>query len=84
MADWNFNMDDAPRGRTETRTRKGKDGSQTEYEHFVPVKILAAGSGDVVTISRWLPDEQRWNMFSKDVPPIAWQPFPDHPHAGAS
>lgn len=76
---WNFNMDEAPRGHTEIRQRTVKNGAVAEYEHHVPAQIIAAGNDGVVTISRWLPKEGRWNMFSKDTPPMAWQPWPDHP-----
>ena len=41
--------------------------------------IIAAGGKGVVTGSRWLEKEGRWNMFTKAVPPLAWQPWPDHP-----
>jgi hypothetical protein len=75
---WNFDMSAAPKGYTETRTRKNKDGSESEYDHYVSEKIIAAGNDNVVTISRWLPDQGRWNMFSADTPPNAWQPWPEH------
>lgn len=45
--------------------------------------IIAAGTKNVVTASRWLPKEGRWNMFTKAVPPLAWQPWPTHPHGGS-
>lgn len=75
---WNFNMDEAPKGEYETVTRelKGKDVS---YKRYVPVYIFAAGNNLVVTPSRWLPEEGRWSMFTKGVPPIAWHPWPEHP-----
>jgi len=44
-------------------------------------KIIAAGSGGVVTVSRWIADQKRWNMFALSTPPIAWQPWPSHPEA---
>lgn len=80
MTTWNFDMDAAPRGKHEVRTRKGKDGSETEFNHFVPARIIAASSdGVTVTASNWLPEQGRWNMFNKDAPPIAWAPWPEHP-----
>ena len=75
---WNFNMDEAPRGRTETvdRTIKGKI---ITIERHVPEMIIAAGNGGIVTVSRWLPEAGRWNMFTKDCPPLAWMPWPQPP-----
>jgi len=40
--------------------------------------VIAASICGVVTKSKWLGD--RWNMFTKDVPPVAWQIWPDHPN----
>lgn len=77
---WNRDMSVAPKGTTDMRQRKGKDGSETDYEHFVPAKIIAAASdGKTVTVSNWLPEQGRWNMFTKEQPPVAWMPWPDHP-----
>lgn len=77
---WNFNMADAPRGEFRQVTRKIGKNEVTIGEH-VPVLIIAAGNGGVVTLSRWLEKEQRWEMFIKEVPPLAWMPWPDHPEA---
>lgn len=74
MTEWNFNIAEAPRGHTETRIAKGKP-----YEVFVGDRIIAAGTGDTVTVSQWLPKFNRWEMFTVDVPPIAWMPWPEHP-----
>lgn len=46
--------------------------------------IIAAGNKGVVTTSQWQSKEGRWTMFTKDVPPLAWQPWPTHPNAGAA
>ena len=78
---WNFDMDAAPHGRVEQRTRKVKD-ADVPYEHFVRDRIIvAADDGKTVTMSSWLPEEGRWEMFTKDHPPIAWQLWPEHPGA---
>jgi hypothetical protein len=78
MSKWNFNMDQAPRGnvRVERRTI-GKNA--VEVERHTPSPIIAAGACGVVTPSYWLPASGRWNMFTKDRPPIAWMPWPTHP-----
>lgn len=77
---WNFNMDEAPRGEFRDVTRLvGKQKIEvTKPEHF-STAIIAAGSCGVVTLSRWLPSEERWNMFTKASPPVAWQAWPKHP-----
>lgn len=41
--------------------------------------IIAAGNERVVTVSRWVGKDERWSMFTKAVPPLAWRPWPDHP-----
>jgi uncharacterized membrane protein len=79
---WDFDMSIAPKGTTEQRHRKGKDGETVVYSQHVSAKILAAADdGKTVTVSNWIPDQQRWNMFAKEHPPIAWMPWPDHPGA---
>jgi len=78
MTPWNFNMDEAPRG--ETRMVKRTIGkNEVEVAKFIPAQIIAAGNDEVVTVSYWIPNEERWSMFTKAVPPMAWQPFPTHP-----
>lgn len=75
---WSYNMDEAPKG--EYKEVPARNGSVRKV--FVPEKILAAHhDGELVTISNWIPEQERWNMFSKDAPPIAWSPWPDHPGA---
>jgi hypothetical protein len=78
MRDWNYDLSQAPRGyyKKYTRTVKGKE---VEYEQHIPELIIAAGNGCVVNLSRWLPEEGRWNMYTKEVPPKAWIPWPKHP-----
>lgn len=80
MAVWNYDMDAAPRGEFVKETRRiGKNDVEVAVHR--PVQIIAAGNDNVVTLSRWLPGEGRWNMFSAKTPPIAWMPWPEHPHA---
>lgn len=42
-------------------------------------KIIALGSANTVTLSRWVSKREAWDMFTKDCPPIAWQPWPTAP-----
>lgn len=80
---WNFNMEEAPRG--ETRMVKKIIGkNEVEIESHEPVQIIAAGNGGIVTQSYWIPKDARWCMFTADVPPLAWQPWPAHPHSAPS
>lgn len=44
--------------------------------------IIAAGNEGVVTVSRWNEKRQAWTMFAADTPPLAWMPWPKHPHTG--
>lgn len=83
MVEWNFNMDTAPKG-TYREVFKGNDklGQPIYRKVYESVRLLAAdGSSDLVTITNWIPDQERWNMFTKDKPPIAWAPWPEHPLA---
>lgn len=41
--------------------------------------IIAASICGIVTKSYWVLEGERWNAFTKDSPPIAWQLWPDHP-----
>ena len=85
---WNFDIDAAPKG--DEKRVSGKVAGTRAYERSVHVreKIFAAGNGGVVTVSSWIPEQGRWNMFTKAVPPMAWRPFeegapmPRHPLAG--
>lgn len=82
---WNRDMSEAPHGKYEVRARKTKSGT-ADKKVFVPAYVIAAGTGTFVTGSFYLPDEKRWEFFTKDVPPIAWKPWPTHPslEGGAS
>jgi hypothetical protein len=77
---WNFDISQAPKGTTRMVERFIGKKTATIEEH-VPVKIIAAGNAGVVTVSQWLAKEERWVMFSKSTPPLAWMLWPDHPHA---
>ena len=82
MMEWDFNISNAPRGHEEEKikTIKGKD---VVSKVFVPVKIIVACKCGTVTLSHWIPQQQRWNMLAKGEKPLAWLPWPEHPKAGA-
>jgi len=85
---WNFDISAAPTGGERVIT--GKVAGTRDYERKAQVKeqIFAAGNGGVVAVSHWIKDQERWNMFTKSVPPMAWRPYeegaplPRHPLAG--
>jgi len=80
---WNFNIDDAPRGEYEDIiVTIGKKKVQKKV--FNPVKVITASKCEKVIVTSWLPDEGRWNMYSKKESPIAWQLYPEHPHKEAA
>ena len=75
---WNFDISQAPKG--EARHVERTIGKNTVMvEVYDAPRIIAAGNGGVVTTSRWDHKRQAWSMFAKDVPPMAWAPWPDHP-----
>lgn len=76
--EWNFDISAAPKGHFEVVVKQVGKNTVMSVVH-VPALIIAAGNGGVVTTSKWLDKEQRWNMFTKDVPPMAWMPWPSHP-----
>lgn len=81
---WNFNMDEAPKGRvTETpvTTKAGKDIIQYGYEH--DQLIACDKTGECVTTTHWLPKERRWMNFATNETPLAWMLWPEHPKKGA-
>lgn len=76
MSEWRFDIENAPRGCMVDRL--GPKGS-TRKVHVPDLVIIAAPDGETVTVSRWIPDEKRWNMIGKNETPVAWMAFPSHP-----
>lgn len=75
---WNFDISQAPRGRNIVTTRDGKNGPMS-VTRFVPDRVIAASKCGKVTVSYFIPDEDRWCMFTHGEPPIAWRPWPEYP-----
>ena len=71
MTGWNHDMAKAPRGALRI-VPSGKDGTR---KVMVPTEIIAARACGVVTVSYWIDAERRWNMFTRETPPIAWMPY---------
>ena len=74
---WNFNMSEAPRGRTVAVTRAGEKAAIVET--FVPDKVILATKCGKVIASHFMPKEHRWLMLAAGEQPVAWQPWPSHP-----
>ena len=87
MADWNFDMSQAPRSKKvfshTVALKKGGNptGETKDIYKLEKDVIIAASKCGKVTASYYIPDEDRWCMFAKGELPIAWQPWPEHPHA---
>lgn len=78
--EWNFNMDEAPRGEWKTKRVKLKSGKFKQVPVYVGKLIIVAGKTlGHVTTSRWLEEDQRWEMFTKNEQPLAWMSWPTHP-----
>ena len=73
MAGWNHDITKAPRGRYRIVALANGKGTRKVFE---PVEIITASACGVVSVSRWLDAEGRFDMFTAEVPPIAWQPYP--------
>lgn len=80
MTNWNFDISQAPRGRTvnQARTIKGVD---TEVAVFERDPIILATKCGKVTTSYYIPKEDRWCMLAKGEQPVAWMAWPEHPGA---
>lgn len=72
MADWNFDMSKAPRGRFRVVALANGKGTRRVFE---AADIIVAGACGTVTVAHWLDDQKRWNMFTAEVPPVAWMPY---------
>ena len=73
---WRFDTENAPRGKMiET---PGPKGSVRQVFKPDPV-IIACSDGVTVTLSRWIPSEERWNMIGKKEHIVAWMPWPSYP-----
>lgn len=84
MSEWNFDIEQAPKGHWSERKVAGRGGSERTIKTFHATRLIVASKCGVVTSTRWIPGEERWEMFMKDSPPIAWQFWPDHPHPGST
>ena len=75
---WDLDISKAPLGRTERVMKMLPKKQFIEVDMHIPEYILAASACGVVTRSRWLPESGRWEMFTKEVPPVAWMMWPKY------
>lgn len=83
-AEWNFDIDAAPRGVTTSKATTNSEGVVITKKTFTPDKVLVAASGKMVMVSYWMPPQKdrpngRWHGLATGEQPIAWMPFPDFP-----
>jgi len=75
---WSFDISQAPRGKYVVVNRTvGK--VQADQRVFRPDRVILATKCGKVTLSKYLPDEKRWEMLAAGEQPIAWAAWPDHP-----
>lgn len=81
---WNFDLSQAPKGSHTPVDIKYPDGSVRVRENFNQVLVWTASKCGKVILSYYLPKEDRWNLYTKGSPPIAWQEFvkPTYPEEG--
>lgn len=80
MMPWNFDMSQAPIGGEVTTTQRAGNGDINVTRYVAPTVIAAGPSEGFVGLTKWDNKRGAWMYFSKDAPPIAWMPMPDHPH----
>lgn len=72
---WSTDISKAPRGYYDIQFRKVKDGKTADHHVFRPEYIWLASRCGIVTLSSYIPDQKRWEFFTKNQQPIAWHPF---------
>lgn len=68
-------IESAPKG----NYKNVKCGKGWEKEVHEPVYVLVPTSDGKITMSYWVPSQERWSMFTKKKPPTHWMPLPDLP-----
>jgi hypothetical protein len=86
---WNFDISKAPRGSYVIKNRKfGSSPADTKV--FQPDRLILATKCGKVTTSEYIPRHQRaggiWvearlEFLATGEEPVAWQVWPEHPHA---
>ena len=73
MSEWQP-IETAPKGE-----KKPFPGGKGVREIHVSPRILTFTSAGDLTISYWVPEGERWSMFSRKTPPTHWMPLPEPP-----
>ena len=72
-------IDTAPRGRFVTSTFNTSKGERERVD-FKPEWIWSFRRSDGhMTPTYWLPKEERWNGYNKDMPPTHWHEYKPEP-----
>ena len=83
---WSFDISTAPRGKTVTTTRLVNDKNSAsgksvkDFEEFREEPVILATKCGKVVRSYWMQKEGRWAGFATGEQPLAWMPWPEHPH----
>lgn len=80
---WNFDISQAPRGKMVETVIETEKGTRKSIR-FVHDKIILATKCGKVTLSHYIPGEDRWLMLGKNEQPDAWMPWPTHPYPSHS
>lgn len=84
MSGWNFDVSQMPKGGiTEAQRLVGPKGKERLVPVYHAPKIIAASKCGKVTVTKWLHEQNRWEMFHDGEQPVAWQLWPEHPTAGS-
>lgn len=73
---WSSDISQAPRGNMVETTVQTSKGPRTT-SRLVPTKVILTTKCGKVTLSQYIPDEERWLMLGKGEQPVAWQPWPE-------
>ena len=80
MSAWDFDISNAPRGNKVLAVQKRQKGD-VAVMRFVPDRVILATKCGKVTLSHFIPEEDRWMMLAKGEEPVAWMAWPTHPHS---
>ena len=70
-------MEEAPKSIV-TEKKVVREGKEVLRSFVKPIYILAVTSDNNVLKTHWLPQEERWDLFSKNHPPKAWMEVPKY------
>lgn len=72
---WITDISKAPQGKYVIKSRRVKGDKTADHRVFKPDMIWAASKCGIVTLSCYLPDQKRWEMFAKGERPVAFHDF---------